>query len=149
MSDGAQLPLQPALEFLQSVWRLNHAIERASARMEASLGVTAQQRFILRCVGRYPGLTAGQLAALLEVDRGTVSAALNRLERKALLTRRVDPRDRRRVALGLTAQGHAINRSDEGTVEDAVNRLLAEVPPERIEATRATLDELSARVAAR
>lgn len=149
MSDGARLPLQPALEFLQSLWRLNHAIERASARMEASLGVTAQQRFILRCVGRYPGLTAGQLATLLEVDRGTVSAALNRLERKALLTRRVDPRDRRRVALGLTAQGHAINRSDEGTVEDAVNRLLAEAPPERVEATRATLDELSARVAAR
>lgn len=149
MRPDDKLPLQPALEFLQSIWRLNHAVERASARMEARLGVTAQQRFILRCVGRYPGITPGQLAGLLQVDRGTISAALKRLERKEMLSRRVDPRDRRRYALGLTARGHALDRDEEGTVEAAVNQLLASTSPERIALTREALESLSALISAR
>jgi DNA-binding MarR family transcriptional regulator len=142
----APLPLPPALALLQTVWRLNHAIERASSRMEARLGVTAQQRFVLRCVGRFPGITAGQLASLLLVDRGTVSAALNRLERKGLLTRQADPRDRRRVALGLTPRGHALDRPQDGTVEDAAARALASLPPEVMRAAEEALATLAARV---
>jgi MarR family transcriptional regulator, organic hydroperoxide resistance regulator len=74
-----EYPLGPALDFLQRLWRLNHALERLSSRMERQLGITAQQRLIIRCIGKYPGVGAGQLAALLHVDPGTVSAALNRL----------------------------------------------------------------------
>lgn len=120
----AQYPLGPALDFLQRIWQLNHALEQLSSRMEKRLGVTAQQRLILRCVGKFPGLTAGQLAALLHVDPGTVSASLNRLQRKGLVKRRPDPRDRRRASLGLTAKGRALDRPADGTVEAAVERLL-------------------------
>ena len=146
MSEPPPVPLQPALALLRGVWRLNHAIERASARMERRLGVTAQQRFVLRCVGRYPGITAGQLAATLLVDRGTVSAALNRLERKGLLTRRADPRDRRRVALGLTARGHALDQPEDRTVEHAAAVVLAELPGEAVDAAVAVLNALVRRV---
>ncbi|MFO0627553.1 MAG: MarR family transcriptional regulator [Polyangiales bacterium] len=114
--------------------------------MEARLGVTAQQRFVLRCVGRFPGITAGHLASLLQVDRGTVSAALNRLERKGLITRRADPRDRRRVTLGLTPRGHALDRPQDGTVEDAASRAIAALPDEVLRAAEACLSTLTARV---
>lgn len=139
-------PLPPPLALLQTIWRLNHAIERASSRMESRLGVTAQQRFVLRCVGRFPGITAGQLATLLQVDRGTVSAALNRLERKGLITRQADPRDRRRVALGLTPRGHALDRPQDGTVEDAASRAIAALPEEVLRAAAQCLTTLAARV---
>jgi len=66
--------------------------------MEQRLGITAQQRLIVRCVGQFPGMTAGQLAGLLHVDPGTISAALRRLEAKDLVARRKDPRDSRRVS---------------------------------------------------
>jgi len=124
----AQYPLGPALDFLQRIWQLNHALEQLSSRMEKRLGVTAQQRLILRCVGKFPGLTAGQLAALLHVDPGTVSASLNRLQRKGLVKRRPDPRDRRRASLGLTAKGRALDRPADGTVEAAVEHLLEGTP---------------------
>lgn len=117
-------PLGPALDFLQRLWQLNHALEKVSSRMEKRLGVTAQQRLVLRCVGKYPGMTAGQLASLLHVDPGTVSASLSRLESKGLLERRRDPRDKRRASLGLTAKGRALDRPAEGTVEYAVERLI-------------------------
>jgi MarR family transcriptional regulator, organic hydroperoxide resistance regulator len=48
------------------------------------------------------------------------------------LERRRDPRDARRTALGLTGQGHALDRPAQGTVEDAVERLLETTPPRAI-----------------
>jgi DNA-binding MarR family transcriptional regulator len=137
---ASQYPLGPALDFLQRIWQLNHALEQLSSRMEKRLGVTAQQRLIVRCVGKFPGLTAGQLATLLHVDPGTVSASLSRLQRKGLVERRPDPRDRRRASLGLTAKGRALDRPADGTVEAAVERLL-ETTPERDLATMAKVVE--------
>ncbi|MBK6847442.1 MAG: MarR family transcriptional regulator [Proteobacteria bacterium] len=107
------------------------------------MGVTAQQRLILRCVGKYPGMTAGQLASLLHVDPGTVSASLNRLEGKGLLERRRDPRDKRRASLGLTAKGRALDRPSEGTVENAVERLLGGARAEELSAMVTIVDQLT------
>jgi MarR family transcriptional regulator, organic hydroperoxide resistance regulator len=138
-SEEKAFPLSPALGFLRELWRLNHAIERLSKKMEASYGITAQQRMIIRLVGKYPGMTAGQLAEQLHLDPGTISAAIRRLEGKGLLSRRSDTRDRRRVALGLTASGRALDRPATGTVEWAVESILEKSPSEDIEATACVL----------
>ena len=125
VQDAPPFPLGPALDFLRRLWRLDQALERLSSHMEQRLGITAQQRLIVRCVGQFPGMTAGQLAGLLHVDPGTISAALRRLEAKDLVARRKDPRDSRRVALGLTARGRALDVPTPDTVEDAAEELLA------------------------
>lgn len=135
-------PLGPALEFLQHLWRLNQALERLSSRMERTLGITAQQRLVIRCVGKYPGMTAGQLARVLHLDPGTVSAALRRLEGKGVLARRRDRRDKRRVTLGLTAKGRTLDRPAAGTVEHAVERLLGSAGNKQVDATTALLSQL-------
>jgi DNA-binding MarR family transcriptional regulator len=139
-----ELPLNPALSFLQRIWELNHALERLSTRMERTLGITAPQRFIVRCVGKYPGMTAGQLATMLHLDRGSVSAALRRLEQQGFLKRRRDPRDGRRVILGLTPKGRTMDVPRSGTVESAVVHLLESSSKAEIETTRAVLRRLSA-----
>jgi len=139
----ADYPLGPALDFLQRLWQLNHTLETLSSRMEKRLGITAQQRLILRCVGKYPGMTAGHLAMLLHVDPGTVSASLRRLEKKGLLERRRDPRDKRRASLGLTAMGRALDRPAEGTVEGAVDRLLESVPAHQLRTMVDVVDQLT------
>lgn len=139
----ADYPLGPALEFLQNLWQLNHALEKLSSRMEKRLGMTAQQRLIIRCIGRYPGMTAGQLAALLHVDPGTVSAALSRLESKGLLERRQDPRDKRRASLGLTAKGRTLDGPSQGTVESAVERLLDTAPAEHVTSVMKVIGQLT------
>lgn len=119
--------LGPAGDFMKSLWALNHAIERVSRGMESASGVSAQQRMMIRCIGRYPGMTASQLAALFHLDAGTISATLGRLDRKGLIERRHGSRDRRRVTLGLTAAGRTMDRDVATTVEDAVSALLHNV----------------------
>ena len=141
--DTNEFPLGSALDFLQRLWRLNHALERLSGRMEKKFGVTAQQRLLIRCVGAYPGMTAGQLASVLNVDPGTVSAALRRLAQKKLIERRRDPVDSRRVALGLTPLGRTLDTPAVGTVEAAVAELLASTPSSDVQVVTAALERLT------
>ncbi len=142
------LALGVPLDFLRGIWSLNHALERTSSRMMRTLGVTAPQRLIVRCVGKYPGLTAGQLASLLHLDRGTISSTLRRLENKHLITRRRDSRDRRRVIIGLTAAGRALDQPEEHTVESAMTRLVATSDPADVEAAKRVLEALTSLLAA-
>jgi DNA-binding MarR family transcriptional regulator len=138
--------LGPALDFLQRIWHLNHALERLSNRMELRIGVTAQQRLVVRCVGQRAGITPGALAAVLHVDAGTVSAATKRLVDKGLLLRRHDPHDGRRVTLHLSARGRALNRPTDGTVESAVESLLAQRSEHEMRTAAAVIDALTSRL---
>lgn len=140
--------LGPTLDFLAVLWGLNHALEGASSRMQSELGVTAQQRMVIRIVGKFPGIAAGHLAALLRVHPGTLSTALARLEKRGLLVRERDERDRRRVALGLTAKGRELDVPAPRTVERAAARVLKRVAPRDLAATlrclQAIVEELAA-----
>lgn len=136
--------LGTTLDFLAMLWELDHAIEVTSSRMKSTLGITAQQRVIIRIVGRFPGLSAGQLARLLRLHAGTVSTALARLEARGLIARTRDPRDKRRVVLGLTPAGRAHDVPAQRTVESAVGRVLAQLHPEQIEGARTCVRALVA-----
>lgn len=141
-----EFPLEPALDFMQHLWQLNHALERLSMQMERQLGVTAQQRLFIRCIGKYPGMTATQLASVLHLDRGTVSVSLRRLASKGLVLGKRDKRDARRVSLTLTAKGKALDRPDPRTIEHAVERLLQASGPAKVATAKACLLQLAGEV---
>jgi DNA-binding MarR family transcriptional regulator len=135
--------LGPELDFLRLLWRIDHAMQQRSKRMARELGPTGPQRLVLRLVGRFPGLPARELADLLHLDPGTLSGILRRLERAGWLRRRNDPRDRRRVMLGLTEEGRALDTSDPITVEHAVGRALSDTKPSELLAARALLERVA------
>ena len=134
-----QLSLGPPAELMRTLWQLNHVLERASRRLESVSGVTAQQRMIIRCIGKYPGMTAGQLATHFHLDPGTVSVAIDRLEEKGLVERRRTERDRRRVMLGLTAEGRAIDAAVVGPAERAFGDLLEKAESADVASTHRVL----------
>jgi DNA-binding MarR family transcriptional regulator len=134
--------LGPTLEFMGILWSLNHALEVTSKRMESELGVTAQQRMMVRIIGKFPGITSGRVAELLRVHRATVSVTLNRLEARDIVKRKRDAGDARRVTLTLTARGRALDVSAKGTVESAVAHLLANAPEKNLAAARKTMEGL-------
>jgi len=122
----------PVLEFMRVVWALDHALQKTSKRLEAALGITAPQRFAIRILGRFPGMSAGLLAIVLRLHPSTLTGVLKRLQRRGLITRRADPRDRRRAVFGLTAKGRALDVDAEGTVEMAGRAAFAEIPRTKI-----------------
>ncbi len=134
--------LGPVLDFLRLIWGLDHSLQRVSKQMEKRLGVTGPQRLVIRIVGRFPGLPAGKLAALLQIHPSTLTGILKRLEGRGFLRRQVDPRDRRRVLLGLTSKGRQLDIATSGTIETAIERALSRLSPDRIEGSREVLMRL-------
>jgi MarR family transcriptional regulator, organic hydroperoxide resistance regulator len=135
--------LGDVLDFMRLIWQVDHALQRTSKRLEATLGVTGPQRLVIRIVGRFPGIPAGHLARLLHVHPSTLTGILKRLEQQGLMRKRVDPRDARRLLLSLTDAGRVFDVETEGTVEAAVQRALAATAPDKVAATRELLSTIA------
>lgn len=132
--------LGEVLDFLRLLWSVDHALQRASKRMESASGVTGPQRLVIRIVGRFPGIPAGQLAGILHVHPSTLTGILKRLARRGLITRRPDPRDHRRALLGLTAKGRQLDVDLHGTIEAAVRAVFDRLPSSKIRDAAEVLD---------
>jgi MarR family transcriptional regulator, organic hydroperoxide resistance regulator len=128
--------LGPVLEFMRALWALDHALQSASKRMESRLRVTAPQRLVVRIVGRYPGISAGELSDVLHLHPSTLTGILRRLAVHGLVERQADPGDARRALLTLTARGRAVDALRSGTVEAAVRRALGRVRPAAVQHAR-------------
>jgi DNA-binding MarR family transcriptional regulator len=131
--------LPESLVFLQALWHLEHALQAASKRMQATLGITSPQRIVVRILGSNPGLHPGQLARLVHDHPSTLTGVLQRLETRGLISRIVDTDDRRQAMLFLTEKGREVDTGREGTVEQAIIRALARVTPEQTAAAREVL----------
>lgn len=122
-------PTDPILQFLRTVWHLEHALERASKRMEDTLGISGPQRFALRIIGVRPGITAGDLAEVLHLHPSTVTGILQRLQARGFVRRTGNANDGRLAHLHLTAIGRRANRPNaRGTIEHAVRATLSRCP---------------------
>jgi MarR family transcriptional regulator, organic hydroperoxide resistance regulator len=145
----AEAPLGAVLDFMKLLWRLDHALQTASRRMAASIGVTGPQRLALRVVGKIPGITPGETAAILSLHPSTVTVIVKGLERAGFVERLEDPADRRRTLLRVTPAGKAVAARAGGTVEEAMRRTLARVTPGEREAAARLFSELAAELEAR
>jgi MarR family transcriptional regulator, organic hydroperoxide resistance regulator len=144
---SSRAPLPDTLAFMQLLWAVDHGLRSLSKRMQQTLGITGPQRLCLRLLGRSPGAAPSELAAWLHIDRGTLTGILDRLVQHGLVRRKPDPADGRRVQLELTAAGRRYDRESSGTVEAAVRRSLAALPPARVTAARDVLEAISRELA--
>ena len=116
--------------------------------MAASLGLTGPQRLVVRILGRFPAISAGQLAHALHLHPSTLTGIVRRLEGRGWLTRRPDPRDGRRALLGLSAAGRRSDVETVGTIEAVMKAALGTLPPAKVRAARAVLRALAAELEA-
>ncbi len=128
-------PVGETLQFMQRMWDFVHALDVRSKRMSQTIGVTGPQRLVIRLVGQKPGQTASDIATMLGKHPSTLTGVLARLQARNLITREVDPKDRRRARFTLTAGGKKINGMNKGTVEAATRRALSRVTPDAVEIT--------------
>lgn len=138
-----ELTLDDTLDFMRSLWELDHALAQASRSMETRLGVTGPQRLVLRLVSKHPSISPGDVARILHLHPSTMTGIVARLERKALLARSADELDGRRSRLMLTNEGKQLARTTGGTIESSVRELLARWPAAKLRSTREVLADLS------
>ena len=127
------------LDFMRLLWNIEHGLQSRSKWMATTLGITAPQRLVLRILRDRPGLSATELARILHLHPSTLTGILQRLVNKGLLQRTRDPHDRRRVRLQALAAAQRFMIPSSATVESAVNRALASMPPHRVRHARNVL----------
>lgn len=88
---------------------LGFRVSRGIARVYADrFGLTIPEWRVLAVLGRYPEISANEVAERSAMDKVMVSRAVARLLGAGLLKRRMDAADRRRSALALSSRGAAV-----------------------------------------
>ena len=103
----AELDLEHFLPYRLSV--LSNRISSAIAReysQRFGLGVTEWR--VMAVLGRYPGLSAGEVAKRTAMDKVAVSRAVARLLERSLIKREIHSDDRRRSVLALSEVGYSV-----------------------------------------
>lgn len=96
------------------------------------MGLTHPQYLVMLALWQHAPLSVKRLSELLQLDPGTLSPLLKRLEAAELVIRRRDASDERQLAVELTAPGRALR-----------DRAL-QVPPAVVERLGMPLSELQA-----
>jgi len=104
----------PGLEraVVEALRRISRAMERHSHALEHQVGLTVPQLAVLRQLEAAEPLSIGDLTRSVHLSQATVTGILDRLERRGLVRRRRDARDRRKVHVRLTEAGaEAVRRA--------------------------------------
>lgn len=90
------------------VYRLNRAIQARYRPLLEEIGLTYPQYLAMLALWEHGALTIGELCKLLDLDTGTVSPLVKRLEKNGLLKKQRSPTDERSVSIRLTEKGRAL-----------------------------------------
>ena len=103
-------------------WLLHRAAQRMRAGTGAAAeryGLTLRQHIVLSALHLSPGMTQVELGRAVGMDKTTLTGELDRLERRDLVVRTVDPHDRRARALTVTDQGEELRQQVSAETERA------------------------------
>ena len=106
------------------------------------LGLTHPQYLVMLALWQHGQLSVKELSGLLQLDPGTLSPLLKRLEAAGLLRRERNPADQRNLALALTERGRALRARAEEIPVGIVERL--GMPVEQLTALHEALTQVIA-----
>ncbi|RZI82947.1 MAG: MarR family transcriptional regulator [Rubrivivax sp.] len=112
----------------------------------APLGLTYPQYLVMMVLWENQDLTVNELGDRLQLDSGTLTPLLKRLETAGLVRRQRDPGDERRVRVTLTPEGHSLKDRAQA-IPQAVG-CQTNLAEQEIASLRTTLVELRKRLLA-
>ena len=90
---------------LISLRKIMQSISIHSKYLVKKVGLTGPQLVILLEVSKYDEVSVGKIAKAISLSHATMTGVLERLEKRALVLRRRDDTDRRRVLISITEDG--------------------------------------------
>lgn len=90
------------------VYGTNLAFGRLYKPLLEPLGLTYPQYLVLVTLWQQDGQSVGQIGEVLGLDSSTLTPLIKRLQTAGLVTRKRDSNDERRVLVGLTDKGRAL-----------------------------------------
>ena len=107
------------------------------------LGLTYPQYLVLSALWEQDDQTVGELVEIMQLDYGTMTPLLKRLEKRGLVRRTRSPDDERSVIVGLTAEGSGLRDHAKG-IYQAISDMF-DFSPNRVRAARKLLQSIVAK----
>ncbi len=107
-------PLRLDRQLCFALYAASRAMTQAYAPILAPLGLTYPQYLVMLVLWENDGPTVSELGARLDLDSGTLTPLLKRMEAAGLLTRARDEEDERVVRARLTSKGRALSAKAAG-----------------------------------
>ncbi|ORX03082.1 hypothetical protein AWC29_18385 [Mycobacterium triplex] len=104
------------------------------------LGLTYPQYLVLSALWEQDDRTVGELVELLQLDYGTMTPLLKRLEKRGVVQRTRSPDDERTVIVGLTDEGKGMRADAEGIYQAIVEKF--DLTPNRARTARKMLQSI-------
>lgn len=105
------------------------------------LGLTFPQYLVVLELLNGAPLSVGSLGGRLDMDTGTITPLVKRLEAAGLVTRTRDPKDERRVIVNLTTRGRGLEAEVRGITQKI--KSACQLTDDGVDDLRRTLDALS------
>jgi len=105
-------------EILRAVRQIIRAVDLNSKKLVRQCGLTTPQLVVLKEL-LSNDLTGSELARQISLSNATVTAIIDRMEKKELVKRRRDTTDRRRVYISLTDAGRSLLSQAPSSLQDS------------------------------
>lgn len=137
-------PADLADQVFEGLVRLAWGARQHDQALQRGFGVTAAQLSALRVLERFGEMPQAELSARLFLRGSTVSGMVDRLEERALITRRRSTTDRRLVAVDLAAGGKKLLSSiPRGQSKfGALRQLVRELPAAEARSFLSTIERM-------
>ncbi|NQW10222.1 MAG: winged helix-turn-helix transcriptional regulator [Alphaproteobacteria bacterium] len=141
--DGTALTLERFLPYRLSV--LSNTVSKGIAALYADrFGITIPEWRVLAVLGRFGSATSADICGRTAMDKVQVSRAIQRLTTSGMVNRQVDPADRRRATIAMTAKGRGVYREIVPLALSCEATLLENLNPAEREQLDALLSKLGA-----
>lgn len=135
-------PIQDSLGFI--IYRTALALKSALQRCfkENGYEITAEQWGIIRHLGEEDGLSQREIGEKAAKDKPNVTRMLDALEKKNLILRAPDPKDRRKYCIYLTKEGKHLQELLLPLTQNLREKATQDLRPQELELLKLTLNKI-------
>lgn len=107
--------------------RVSHLVNRVFADVAREHGLTPQQVHLLCVVADHP-VGMKEITATLDLEKSSLTGLVDRVERRGLISRAHDDRDRRACRVAVTAEGARVAKTCHREVVDRLEAFAEALP---------------------
>ena len=138
--DTGELELQNCINYLLTT--AQHGVFQMFSERLAQFNITPGQYGVLSCLWQRGACTPKELAQILRLENSTVSGVLDRMQKRGLVDRVTDDRDRRSVRVVPTEAGRALREAVLERMEALNTEILRDFTQEQREVLKSCLSRL-------
>ncbi len=105
-------------------------------------GITPGQYGVLACLWKDETLSPKEIATILRVENSTISGVLDRMQKRGLIDRVLNPNNRRSITVKATKEGMALKEPVQKTIDELNDLVLRDFSPQEQEQFRSLIKRL-------